>query len=283
MAASGGDGNEGHAEHAVEELEKAVLVPSGGFVTVERTWMVDEDPDLEPLRGHFLFRNFVCTAFPGPEVSDMPSPGNWLEEQMRDYDYRLLEGAAKVMQRAWNLRSEESVVDIRIAIDWLRSEHEVWRCVHDVADEERLSRWIDRVELVRSVQAHCYYAASSTPEFPPRVIPGEFVSDGRPRTNARLEVLKDDLEDEEEWERTLYLIIQKGQDVLREAAADGVAHLKGRTVRKLCSGYSAAWQTLGEWLARDRGEKPFRDALENVPQPTRRRRLAISDPRKVLI
>jgi hypothetical protein len=263
-AANGDGGREGHAEHAVEELEKAVLVPRGGFVTVERTWMVDEDPDLELLRGQLLFRSFVCTAFPGPEVSDMPTPDNWLEEQMRDYDYRLLEGTAKVMQRAWNLRSEESAVDIRIVIEWLRSEYEVWRCVHDVADEERLWRWIDRVELVRSVQVHCSSVASSTPEFPPRIIPGEFVSDGRPRTNARLEVLKYDLEDEEEWERTPYLIIQKSQDILREAAADGVTYLKSRTVRKLCSGYSAAWQTLGEWLARDRGEKPFCDALKNL-------------------
>jgi tetratricopeptide (TPR) repeat protein len=284
MKAANGDSNgEWHAKHAVQELEKAVLVPSGGYATVERTWMVDEDPDLESLRSELLFRSLVCTAFPGPEVPDLPTSENLLEEQMRDYDYRLLEATAKVMQKVWNLRIKESRVDIRIAIEWLRCEGEIWRCVHEIADEGRLWRWSDRVELIQSIQVNGCPVLSTTPDFPPRITPGGATPDGRPRINARLKILKEDLEREQKWEYTPYLITQRGQEVLREAAADGVAYLKRRTVRKLCSGYCAAWQTLGEWLARDRGEKPFCDALENVPQPTRRRRLAISDPRKVLI
>lgn len=265
-----------HAKHAVEELEKAVLVPSGGFVAVERTWMVDEDPDLEKLRGHPLFVSFACTAFPGPEVSDLHKSGNWLEEQMRDYDYRLLEATAKIMQNVWNLRSKEPRVDLLMAIEWLHSEGEIWRCIHEIADEKRVCRWADRVELIRSIQVNGYPIASTTAEFPPRIIPGGGTSDGRPRIQ-RLKALEEDLEREKEWER------QRGQEILREAAADGVPYLKRRAVWKLCSRYSAAWQTLGEWLARDRDQKFFCDALENVPQPTRRRRLAVSDPRKILI
>jgi hypothetical protein len=279
MKAANGDSGEQHVKHAVEELEKAVLVPRGDFATVERTWMVYEDPDLELLRHQPCFVSFVSTAYPGSDVSDMPKSSNWLEEQLRDYDYRLLEASAKVMQKVWNLRAEESTVDIRVATEWLRAESDIWKYIHEVADFERLGRWVDRVELIRSVQVNGRPVLSSTPEFPPRLPPDGATPEGCGPINERLKRLEEDLEREMKWEDAPYL----GQDVLREATADGVALLKRRTLRKLCSGYSAAWQTLGEWLAQDRDEKPFLEALEKVPQPTRRRRLAISDPRRVLI
>ncbi|MEJ8671707.1 tetratricopeptide repeat protein [Streptomyces sp. MS1.AVA.1] len=273
---------ERHAKHAIEELESAVLVPSGDFATVERIWMVDEDPDLEALRIQPLFRSFVCTTFPEPEVPALPTSNNWLEEQMRDYDYRLLEATAKVMQNVWNLRIKESMVDIRTAIEWLRFEGEIWRCIHEVADEKRLWRWAGRVELIDSVQIDGYLAVSTTTEFPPQIIPGGAAPVGRPCISARLRALTEDLERKRERDDTPYTV-KRGQYVLRDAAASGVTVLKRRTVRKLCSGYCATWQTLGEWLARDRGERLSCEALEKVPQPTLRRRLAISDPRKVLI
>lgn len=282
MKATSGNGgcDEQHVKHAVEELEMAVLVPRGDFATVERTWMAYEDPDLELLRHQSSFVSFVSTAYPGPDdVSHMPKSDNWLEEQLREYDYRLLEASAKVMQKVWNLRAEESTVDIRVATEWLRTESEIWKYVHEVADFERLGRWIDRVELIRSVQVNGHAVLSSTPEFPPRLPPDGATPDDCEPINEVLKQLEKDLEREMEWDDAPYL----GQDVLREATANGISLLKRRTVRKLCSGYSAAWQTLGEWLAQDRDEKPFLEALEKVPQPTRRRRLAISDPRRVLI
>ncbi|OEJ38322.1 hypothetical protein AR457_27305 [Streptomyces agglomeratus] len=292
MRAADGDPHvtEGHVRRAVEELEKAVLVPKGGFMTVERTWMVHEDPDLDLLRNEELFKSFVRTAYPGLETAaDAPPADNWSEKQMRSYDYRLLEAVAKVMQQVWNLRGAERGADIRVATEWLRSECEIWAGIHGVTGFDRCGQWEDRVDLIGHVQANRQPDLFFAPEFPPPLLSDGPAADDLPSDiDQRLERLARDLECEEGEGGVLHLSSRQGQDVLREATANGVARLSRASVRKLATGYSALWQTLGEWLGpADRGEEPFLHALKGVPRPTRRRRASrrsiVLDPTRVRI
>ncbi|MBT2400523.1 hypothetical protein [Streptomyces sp. ISL-100] len=75
----------------------------------------------------------------------------------------------------------------------------------------------------------------------------------------------------------------EGQRILRNAAADGVARLDVMAVRRLSTGYAAAWQTLGDWLASEVSERLFRQALGKVPQLTRRFFWEVTDGRKVQV
>jgi len=272
-----------HVQYALENLEKAVLAPSGGFTKMEWTWMVNEDPDFDSLRDETLFTEFSRTTYPELEAPVELSSSKWPEEQLRDFDYRLLEETAKAMQEVWNTRGKKSSVDIATATGWFHTECDIWTWIHEVTDSSRRSKWQDRVELIRSVQANSRPTSPVMPEFPPSISLDRATPDVRPRIDERLESLERDLERDVEKKDSPYLNSKIGEEVLREATADGVTRLRSRAVRKLCSGYSAAWQTLGEWLARDRSERPFLEALGRVPQPTRQLRSALRDRRKVLI
>ncbi|MFH9065159.1 tetratricopeptide repeat protein [Streptomyces coeruleorubidus] len=269
------------ANRAIEHLEKAVLAPRRIFATVERAWMAEEDPDLEPLRQYgAYFNNFIETVYPNAEGFEQGSIHDMPTEQLRGYDYRLLEETARVMQSVWRQRSE-GVVDIHSAIEWLRVECEIWESIHEIADADRMWKWQDRVDLISRIQAHCRPFSYSSPNFPPpMLLNGEIPRNGLtlPLIQERLRALELDVAPDVTPDAshindildTPHSNSQESQWVLRAAAADGVARLEMWSVRKLCTGYAAAWQTLGDWLAEKVSEQPFRLALGKVPQFTRR-------------
>ncbi|MFD3658248.1 tetratricopeptide repeat protein [Streptomyces sp. NPDC058620] len=257
-----------HTQRAVEELECAILIPRGDSATVERTWMVHEDPDLALLRKAALFESFVLTAYPGQELPEHPPPNSWSEAQMRDYDYRLLEEAAKVMEQVWILRGEEPSFDIRDATEWLRAESDIWNGMRKVTDSRRLGHWEYRVELIRSVRAGSQPTLPATLGFPPSMLPDGTVRSDRQKITRRLRRLQSDLRRDVIGENAHYTNIQEGQDVFSRATADGVTWLDPSTVHSLCTAYSAVWQTLAEWLEQDRAESHFVDALDRVPKPS---------------
>ncbi len=267
MKAGKGSESQEHAQHAVEELESAILIPRGGFATVERTWMVHEDPDLALLREEELFESFVLTAYPGMEIPAHPPP-SWSEAQMREYDYRLLEEAAKVMQKVWIMRGEKPSFDIRDATQWLRAECDIWTGMRKVTDSRRLGHWEYRVELIRSVRADTQPTLPATPGFPPSMLPDDTAPPDRQEITRRLQRLQSDLKADMRGETTHYVNIQEGRDALSRATAEGVAWLDPRTVHSLCAAYSAVWQTLAEWLEQDRAESHFVEALARVPKPS---------------
>ncbi|MFI6766389.1 hypothetical protein [Streptomyces sp. NPDC050355] len=258
------------ARLAVEQLECAVLSTRGSFAVVERSWMVEEDPDLALLREEDLFRNFVRTAYPSAEALQPFSPSMRSDEQLREYDYRLLEEIAKVMQEVWTRRSETHGVDIQCATEWLRIERKIWKSIRQISADANIRKWQDRVSLIRYIQTNCPSASASSPDFPPPLAQVEAMSpNGLPdaeKIHQTLSDLKRDVDAED-----AHSLSDEGQRVLREAAADGVARLNARTVRLLSTGYAAAWQTLDDWLEREvEDHRPFRQALEDVPQLTRR-------------
>ncbi|MFC9946667.1 tetratricopeptide repeat protein [Streptomyces pratensis] len=257
-----------HTQHAVEELECAVLVPRGDAAAVERTWIVHEDPDLALLRETALFTRFVLTAYPGQELPAHPPPSSWSEAQMREYDYRLLEEAAKVMERVWILRGQEPSFDIRDATEWLRAESRIWNEMRKVTDSRRLGHWEYRVELIRSVRAGSQPTLPATLGFPPSMFPDGTGRSDRQKICSRLRRLQSDLKKDVRGETAHYSYIQEGQDVFSRATAGGVTWLDPSTVHSLCNAYSAVWQTLAEWLEQDRAESHFVDALDRVPKPS---------------
>ncbi|MEU9091803.1 tetratricopeptide repeat protein [Streptomyces sp. NPDC048428] len=257
-----------HTQQAVEELEWAILVPRGDSATVERTWMVHEDPDLALLREAALFERFVLTAYPGQELPTHPPPNSWSEAQMREYDYRLLEEAAKVMEKVWIARGEEPSFDIRDATEWLRAESDIWNGMRKVTDSRRLGHWEYRVELIRSVRAGSQSTVPDTLGFPPSMFADGTARSDREEITSRLRRLQSDLKRDVRGKKAHYANIQEGQDLFSRATAGGVAWLDPRTVHSLCTAYSAVWQTLAEWLEQDRDESHFVDALDRVPKPS---------------
>ncbi|MGX1884439.1 tetratricopeptide repeat protein [Streptomyces sp. NPDC055287] len=288
-ARSAKDESDELCNRAIEHLEKAVLAPRRIFATVERAWMTEEDPDLEPLRKYGAseparhygpsFKSFIETAYPNTEGSERGSMHNMPTGQLRGYDYRLLEETARVMQSVWRQR-REGIVDIHCAIEWLRVECEIWESIHRIADAGRIWKWQDRVDLISRIQAHCRPVSYSTPNFPPPMLLNEEIPRNDltlARIQERLRALELDVAPPDTSPinyipDTPHANSQESQWVLREAAADGVARLEMWPVRKLCIGYAAAWQTLGDWFAEKASEREpaFKQALGKVPQLTRR-------------
>jgi hypothetical protein len=275
---------ERHVQHAIEEFEQALLMPRRGITTVERTWLVHEDPDLNLLRGHPLFRDLLQTAYPGVETPHQPSPRNWATDQRRNYDFALLAATAELMHEVWHVRGTRPRVELRVAAEWLRAEYDIWAWIRSIATDDDHTRWDQRVELIRSVQANALGTLPVTPGFPPSMPPDETT----PTVDGCLKGLKRELATGTGRRRCRRnnpsLKSRQGQDVFLTATADGVARLSPGAVHRLSSGYSAVWQTLGEWLGQGHGdERSFHKALGRVPQPTRRLFAAVGRQRKIVV
>ncbi|MEU9119638.1 hypothetical protein AB0C96_07225 [Streptomyces sp. NPDC048506] len=262
------------AKQAVAHLGQAVQATRGGSAAVERSWMVVDDPDLAPLRRpdsrpNLLFSDFVRTAYPSAEAFQQDARRSRSDEQLREYDYRLLEETAKVMRQVWKQRGTRTNVDIRTAAEWLRVEREICESLHGIADAEHRSRWQDRVGLIRYIQTNCQPVASRCPGFPPPLVPDPAAPPKLPQDAGEIDRTLDVLKHDMEAAHT-YSTRDHSQRLLRERAADGVAELSAGTLHALSAGYAAAWQTLDDWLERETGHDVFRQALDNVPHLTRR-------------
>ncbi|MGA5199492.1 hypothetical protein, partial [Streptomyces exfoliatus] len=275
------------ARYAVAHLDQAIQATCGRAAAVERSWMVDEDPDLAPLRRkdtcpNALFNNFVRTVYPSAEAFEQSPPSSRSDKQLREYDYRLLEEIAKVMQQVWNHRSETADVDIQQATEWLRTERKLWNSLHGISADESKRRWQDRVTLIRYIQANFQPMSSSSPDFPPPLVPDEATSpNGLPdlgEIEKTLAALHDDMK-----KARAYAMSNAGQRLLRARAAAGVTRLDTKTVQRLSTGYAAAWQTLDDWLEGEAAHTAFRHALRDVPRLTRRRVTALRDGKRLRI
>ncbi|MFI0155602.1 tetratricopeptide repeat protein [Streptomyces lydicus] len=274
------------AERIIAHLEQSVQATRGSFATVERSWMVEEDPDLAALRKkgtapNTLFNNFVRTAYPSAEAFKQSGPSSRTDKQLREYDYRLLEEVARVMQQVWNRRSETADVDIQQATEWLRTERKIWDSLHGISADESTRRWQDRVTLIRFIQANCQPMSSVSPGFPPPLVPDEASPNGllEPgKIEQTLAALHHDMQ-----KARAFAMSDAGQRLLRERAADGVTRLDTKTVHRLSTGYAAAWQTLDDWLEGEAAHTAFRHALRDVPRLTRRRVTALRDGKRLRI
>ncbi|GAB7032678.1 hypothetical protein AB0G35_31450 [Streptomyces sp. NPDC021749] len=286
------------AGRAISHLDHAIQATRGKAAAVERSWLVKEDADLKALQDKdnptsTLFNNFVRTMYPSAETFEQSPPSSRSEAQLREYDYRLLEEIAKVMQELWSQRYAQGDADIRLATEWLRTERGIWKSVREIADPDSRRRWQDRVSFIRYLQANCQPAATSALGFPPPLVPDETAGqNGHPDSGEiekSLTTLQHDLERRRALARASgaldrpYANCQRGQRVLREAAANGVTRLDAKVVQRLSTGYAAAWQTLDDWLAGEADHRAFSQAVKDVPQLTRRRVTALREARTLRI
>jgi hypothetical protein len=120
------------AAKAVERLELATACAASSFIASRRDWVISEDPDLNGLRSHRLFKAFEAKCFPEcTRVSRRPRGVQELAELRCTRD--LLIAAAHGLEVLWRTRASTSQAGADgEAGHWWNEEQEVWRRIHDV-------------------------------------------------------------------------------------------------------------------------------------------------------
>ncbi|WP_445515554.1 hypothetical protein [Streptomyces sp. NEAU-174] len=280
----GADARDALAGRAIEYLEKAVLTSRRCFAILEPEWVVEEDPDLKALRegrsGRFV--EFIRSCYPGVDSPNGEYGLVLSVEQLRKYDYRLLEETARVMRRMWRRRGDADSVDIDVATAWLSVESQIWEEIHEIADVEHERRWRDRVKLIRCLEDNFYPSSIGLSNFPPQLFGishDDHVENlSSAQVDRRLKDLKDYMEADRDVDSyvsldgsfsnkppdTPYFNSQQGGRILRDAAASGSVRLDADRTRRLATRYGAAWQRLSDWLALEDGQQRFSEAIGDV-------------------
>jgi hypothetical protein len=121
------------AKEAVYRLELAAASATSSFIARQREWVTAEDPDLDGLRRHRLFKAFESDYFPASApIARLPKCAQHLAELRCTRD--LLATAARSFEAVWRARAVALQAGERQdAVCWWSDEHEVWRRIHDVA------------------------------------------------------------------------------------------------------------------------------------------------------
>lgn len=144
------------ARLAYGELENAVRGAESGSVTLERSWLLSEDPDLTQLRAEdqvpYLAR-FERAAYPQSTPNrrrfDDPRP---IHVEMAISNSQLLTRISALMELTWHRRNSLNLVEVHDAIKWFEDEKCIWECIRRVADGQARN-WPDRERLLQTVQA----------------------------------------------------------------------------------------------------------------------------------
>jgi hypothetical protein len=139
--------SDGFARQAVERLEKATGHADSAYISGRRDWLLSEDPDLDGLRAHDVFKDFEAVYFPvdGPTRLRPPHPQR-LESSR--YVLALLTQTSQLLERTWHARGRalDGHPDVHAVLRWWGDEQETWRLVRALAVDYR--HWRTRFELL---------------------------------------------------------------------------------------------------------------------------------------
>ncbi|MEU1180400.1 hypothetical protein ABZ464_22605 [Streptomyces sp. NPDC005820] len=275
------------ARLAFRELEDAVrCAAAGGSITLRRSWLLAEDPDLAQLREkdqYARLARFEREAYPRPTPDRRrfgePRP---IHIEMCMSNSQLLRNLALAMERTWHKRRSHVIVDVHEAITWFEYEKTAWEQLLNIASSQARN-WPDRERLIQTVRN------IADPELmidvPPRVPEFNDIVDKEEGwcdpTKARdlINLLDGQLTRIGELaagKNHLPSPVRRSSDWIRFAkAADAAGGLvmDRVMVQTICDRYAATWQTLRDVLdlndASDHGEalRFFIKALRQLPAP----------------
>ncbi|MBB4984189.1 hypothetical protein [Streptomyces nymphaeiformis] len=267
------------ARKAVGQLENAARSRQRDFLSIKRSWLLIEDPDLEELRQEDCFIHFERKAYPH-FAPDHHRPNRPMYTEITAYDQQLLVGCAHVMEHTWRMRRSPSGVEKYVLREWLVNEKRVWECVYRIT-ADRGRNWPDRENLLQVIQNTSDPALLAKYDLP-----------------SQLPEL-DDLLDDAAWsnpgnakgyiERKKEAIVRRFEGISSDVSEDSLyspIHLSGQwisamrrdgafmqtvdesAVQRLCAGFEAAWMAVSEELDPDEADYALTAALLDLPEPT---------------
>lgn len=142
---------------AIENLNKAMLMPNSPLTTRDREWLLVDDPDLVALRKRHRYRRFKALHFPSsPGLSETavgkPSESAY-EVMLYTYYSELVASSGKVMESRWHQRAKllKAEVDVHEQRQWWEDERETWKAVADVCGNYR--HWPSRANLISKINS----------------------------------------------------------------------------------------------------------------------------------
>ncbi|MCX4588122.1 hypothetical protein [Streptomyces sp. NBC_01481] len=261
------------AEFAVDELRKALRTSDSAYTTVKtkkHMWLIDRDPDLTALRQHRAFKHFVGQMYPHKK-GRRTLPLDVVRSQMATYEEKFLAAEAHAMEQIWHQRGKQPSVDVHSAVEWFRSEERVWISMQEIA-ETQAGDWPTRVDLIEKVKDASNTEGVARGDLLPGVPSSEELDDIPESINAPQDIrgLLKNLRTDLNGNNSAATKSRKWLDRLRDADASGTSELPPRELEKICRGYAAAWQTLGDWFespTERKVQRSFESALEQIPRP----------------
>ncbi len=259
------------AKFAVDELMKALHTSDSAYTTVKtkkHIWLIDRDPDLTALRQHQAFKHFVGQMY--PHKKGRRTLPDVVRSQMATYEEKFLAAEAHAMEQIWHQRGKQIKVDIHSVVEWFRSEERVWISMQKIA-ETQAGDWPIRVDLIENVKNASIAEGAIRGKVLPGIPSSEELDDIPESINASHDIC-DLLKNLRELigKNSASKNSREWRDWLRDADASGTSELPYGELEKICRGYAAAWQTLGDWFESPTEEKlqrSFKLALEQIPCP----------------
>lgn len=134
-------------ELAVAELECAMRTAESGFMTLRKSWLIYEDPDLVRVRSMPAFVHFERDVYPYSTPDHCHAP-EAIQIEMAVYERQMLADIAKAMKHTWQLRKQNPSTDPHTLATWFQNEHTMWDRV-DLVAASGGRYWQHRVNLLR--------------------------------------------------------------------------------------------------------------------------------------
>ena len=271
------------AFRAVDRLATATALAESAHIAGRRDWVLSEDPDLDGLRTHALFKDFEALYFPA-DVRTALRPKHPQKLESSRYVSDLVATTALFWEQRWHERGRTlgEQPDVHTVLKWWEEECEAWDLLRKVALDYR--HWGTRFELLEHLRAWAHEYGTEPPEleFPryeEKPFPEADVVRGPPDRLARSAVRT--------AERRLEAIHKATANIAQSGAREQVQSLKllqstlrefdvkGRAPRRfvlaaLCDHHAALWQLLREWLVAPtkedgaRAGRKFREQVGNT-------------------
>ncbi|MFI1566864.1 hypothetical protein ACH4ZX_28095 [Streptomyces sp. NPDC020490] len=266
------------AEHSCHELKEALRRAKEGYLSLRRSWLLYEDPDLARLRTTSEFVRFAREFYPHPSPDVLPisvtsrdteviEPAHGEDQkeleatdvEMTAYDRSFLEAVGNTMERVWHHRSAKAAADVHTMRSWFESEKQIWELI-DIISAGEARNWRNRRRLLQKVEETADSTVrprielpTSVPEFDEIITleleHDEWVYPDRMR-NLR-DHLPERLDKKLRWlhghvrEASGHSPIKRSSDLLAAVErldSSGLDSLHKVTLGLICAKYAAAWQ-----------------------------------------
>lgn len=252
------------AECSCSMLREALRRARGGSMSLMRSWLLYEDPDLAVLRTRPEFARFAREFYPHPTPDILPVATTDRETKQTDvemtaYDRDFLEAVGNSMERVWHHRGAQAPASFDVVRGWLEQEKRIWQLV-DILSASEARNWQNRRRLIEAVERTADPAVRPRIELPSSVPEFDEILTADRETGQwvhpdRVRVLRDGLPSR--VDAVLHMVhgcLREGSghspiacstdmlEAMRRFDASGWETLHAVTVTLICSRYAAVWR-----------------------------------------